>query len=62
VQAGDDQSMVIDNLDQENEKQQDVTLISPQQSIDSESVDEKDQIIMADNCSCASNHLPIRNL
>lgn len=49
-QIGDDQSMLIDNVDQDPEKQQDVTIISPQQSLDSESVEEKDQIVMADNC------------
>jgi hypothetical protein len=43
--------MIIDSLDQENEKQQDVAIISPQQSTDPESIDEKDSIIMADNCA-----------
>lgn len=49
-QTGDDQSMLIDNVDQDPEKQQDVTIITPQQSLDSEFVEEKDQIVMADNC------------
>lgn len=49
-QTGDDQSMLIDGVDQDSEKQQDVTIISPQQSLDSESIEEKDQIVMADNC------------
>lgn len=42
--------MLIDNADQDPEKPQDVTIISPQQSLDSESVEEKDQIVLADNC------------
>lgn len=42
--------MLIDNTDQDLEKQQDVAIITPQQSLDSESVEEKDQIVMADNC------------
>lgn len=49
-QTGDDQSMLIDNVEQDPEKQQDVTIISPQQSLDSESIEEKDAIMMADNC------------
>lgn len=49
--------MIIDNLDQENEKQQDVAIISPQQPIDSESLDEKDSIIMADNCAWSARTL-----
>jgi hypothetical protein len=42
--------MLIDNVEQDPEKQQDVTIISPQQSLDSESIEEKDAIMMADNC------------
>lgn len=42
--------MVIDNVEQDPEKQQDVTIISPQQSLDSESVEEKETIALADNC------------
>jgi len=47
----DDQAMVIDGLDQDNGKTQDVTIISPQQSIDSGSADDKDSIMLADDCN-----------
>lgn len=47
----DDQAMVIDGLDQDNGKTQDVTIISPQQSIDFGSADDKDSIMLADDCN-----------
>ncbi|KAH8146865.1 uncharacterized protein LAJ45_09239 [Morchella importuna] len=57
MQTGDDQSMLIDNVEQDPEKQQDVTIISPQQSLDSESIEEKDAIMMADNFDAMRKHL-----
>lgn len=54
--------MLIDNMDQDSEKQQDVTIISPQQSLDSESVEEKDQIILADNCWFPRFGLTVRSI
>ncbi|CAZ81196.1 unnamed protein product [Tuber melanosporum] len=49
MDISDDQAMVIDGLDQDNGKTQDVTIISPQQSIDSGSADDKDSIVLADD-------------
>lgn len=53
--------MLIDNMDQDSEKQQDVTIISPQQSLDSEFVEDKDQIVLADNCWFSRSY-PMFNL